>query len=869
MSQTYSPYYTIYLKNIIDERLGVSEFVRPITHIVKVAFLPDVDEDSIFKYDFDEVFMRIPPFEPITIKPSRYGSIEFKGDYVWFVTAIKGLSDKEKRRLISMHKDVLSKYKPLVPDIKCGEIICGDYEDIGAGIILRRLYIPRIIGDGEKWRKEIRLKLANVIPIRIIYGFTSETLRDWTRKSRKKNIVERIGDPNEVLSDPDIVNEFKSLDTSPKNYSPTTLNYVSTCYGGTVISADPFSRGRICDECRNKHTSILCRKIPGYGIYHWRRKAFPKVYTVLQNVAAEYDVDDIAQYYRVPFVYVYIEQLRCSKRVEAFDISLDIGKLRLELEKPILSEHFNTNGFFVIIDKRFVDVFVNVIKASNVNASCAMHTCLGTIKIPLINLLISKFLWRNISMQQHGYDIELRYDTNNNELQLAVKIGKDEYILTNHSDVSKLLNQVIGDREFRNFVMESLTHSLAHSIYIGLGTVIPYFDEYGAYISQISREYLVAGVIENTRGGSLKLLKPVITILNHEKYHEDQTKGVTIFGSEATQKVLKETIDIITNASKEVEEICKAKEENIKSITVAVINRFKERMGQQLSSTTKSVSALDASLNTLIEQIVVIVIEALENLVSKILNAGIYIDRYAFTSVILWKILRDASARDSIISYVKHRTSNIEKLNHIPDNKLRDLIDMIFDILIEVEMSAIVSSILFPDYCSDGCEIDLHLPRCSKTLEQPYIISRCLLLTFLRFAGMPIQIPQLDINRFECDGNTLKNLLKLARSKLNILTYVTDAEGIDILENLLKSNQSIKIRLEIDKRFKDQNPDIAKLLEELRSKNEGRLEVIYTQEPHHGKMIVIDFLKVITSWNFGTGGKTKQLYSSELNRVLE
>jgi hypothetical protein len=134
---------------------------------------------------------------------------------------------------------------------------------------------------------------------------------------------------------------------------------------------------------------------------------------------------------------------------------------------------------------------------------------------------------------------------------------------------------------------------------------------------------------------------------------------------------------------------------------------------------------------------------------------------------------------------------------------------------------------------------------------------------------MPIQTPQLDINRFECDGNTLKNLLKLTRSKLNILTYVTDAEGIDTLEDLLKGNRSIKIRLEIDKRFKDQNPNIAKLLEELRSRYEGRLEVIYTQEPHHGKMIDIDFLKVITSWNFGTGGKTRQLYSSELNRVLE
>jgi hypothetical protein len=873
-------FYTIRLKNIIDERLGVSEFVKPITHIVKVAFLSDVDTDSIYEYNFDEVFMRVPPFEPITIKPSRYGLIEFKGDYVWFATTIKGFSNDEKK-LIDMYSTVPDEYKQLVPDIKCGEIICGEYEDIGTGIILRKLYVPRIIGDGEKWRKELRLKLTSAIPIRIIYGFSSETLKDWIKKISitnarmlRKDIIKKIlSKPDEVLRMPNLVNEFRSLDTSSKNYSPTTLNYVSTCYGGTVISTDPFSRGRICDECRDNYTSILCRKVPGYGIYHWRRKAFPRVYTLLKNIATEYDIDDIAQYYRIPFVYVYTEQLRCFKRVEAFDISLDIGKLRLELEKPIVSEHFNTNGFLAIIDKQFVDVFIDVIKASNVNIACALHTCSGTIKISLINLLISKFLWRNLSMQQHDYDIKLRYDASNNELQPIVKIGRDEYVLSDHNAVSKLLNRIAGNREFRNFVMESLTHSLAHSIYIGLSTVIPYFDEYGAYISQTSKDYLVAGVIENTRGGSLKLLKPVITMLNHEKYYEDQTKGLAAFRPDATQKVLGEIINIITinreDAAKEVEEICKAKEENIESIAIAVTNRFKERLDQQSGSTKESTDASDVALNTLIEQIVNVVIEAFEDFVSKILNAGIYIDRYAFTSVILWKILRDASAKESIVDYVRHRIRKIGKYKHISDNKLRDLIDTIFDIMIEVEMSAIVSSILFPDYCSDGCETDLHLPRCIKALEQPYVISRCLLIAFLRFAGIPVQIPQLDINRFECDGSTLKNLSKLARSQLNVLTYVMDAKGIDILENLLKSNQSIKIKFEIDKRFREQNPDIVKLLEELKNKYEERFKVVYTQESHHGKMIVIDFLKVITSWNFGTGEKTKQLYSSELNKTLE
>uniref|UniRef100_A0A7J2TAK3 Uncharacterized protein n=1 Tax=Ignisphaera aggregans TaxID=334771 RepID=A0A7J2TAK3_9CREN len=868
--------YTPRLKDIIDERLGVSEFVRPITHTIEVVFLPNIDE--VYKYSFDEVFLRLPPFEPIAIKPSIYGQVELKGDYVWFITSIENLNNKES--LSKVYKIVEEQYRGNIPGIKCREIICGEYEDIGTGIILKRLYIPRIVGDGKsKWSKEVELQLNDRTVIKIIYGFTHETLRNWIRTIKErfssrgvydKEIIQILSSPEKALKFTEIIQKFEEIEKKSGSYAPTTLNYVSSCYGGRVLTTDPFSNGKKCDECKDKSRgTLLCRDIPGYGIYHWRRRIFPRVYASPRNAVASYNVDDLGRYYRVPFVCIFTEGVRCVKKLESLDIQFDIGRVRLKLAKPIISDYFNTNAFLVVINRQLIEAFTNIIKKSASNIYCFVPTCGSSTKIPLINLLVSKFIWKNISMQEYNYDIDLKFDDNANKLQVIVKVGDDEFQVLYSENVNKLVERIAESNDFVKFVLESLTHTLAHSIYIGLSNIIPYFDEYGAYISHVDKNYVIAGGIENTRGGTLKLLRPSAEILSSERYFEDTEKGLMVFKPSSIIKIVKDVIEIVgkIESPKGVEEICKVKVENIERIASAVLSRLKEESSEEPSvgSTKKGRKYMILAQNQgLVRQIIKVMIGMFEELIQEILNAGMYIDRYAFTSVILWKVLRDLTIRGNIIKGVKYRVRNIDEFNSIPDSELDELIDLIFDVLIEVEMSTIITNILLPDYCSDGCEADLHLPRCSKALEQPYIISRCLLITFLRFAGIPVYAPQLEIERFECGGSELKTLSMLARDRLRILTHVLGDDGVKILSEILSNKQDLKIAIEIDKRFKEQNLEIVRKLEELESKYKRRLNVIYTTEPHHGKMIVIDFLKVITSWNFGSGERVRQLYISEL-----
>jgi len=859
------------LKDVVDERLGVSEFVRPMVHTIEVVFLPNLKES--YKYSFDEFFMRLPPFEPITIRSSIYGQNTLKGDYVWFVTTTDKLVKKNERdNIINVYKTVENHYRNTLPEIRCDEIICGEYEDIGIGVILRRLYIPRIIGDGIiKWYKKIKLQLNDSTDVEIVYGFTPSTIRDWKNiLSNKLNIKDTgkiLNDPDKTLSIPEIIQEFKDLEKKSKSYSPFTLNYISSCYGGRFITTDPFSRGKLCERCEKQSRSrILCRNAPGYRIYHWRRKAFPRVYTILYNAIATYDIEELSQYYRVPFTCVFSEGIRCIKKVDAFDISFDIGKSRLKLLKPIISDYFTTNAFLVIVDKLFIETFINIIKKSGSKVSCVIPICGNNVRIPLVNILASKFIWRNISMQEQGYDMDLKFEEDKNELQLIIIIDKDKYEITS-SGVNHLIGRIFETKEFIEFIEESLAHTLAHSIYIGLSNAIPYFDEYGSYLSIVDRNYVISGVIENTREGTLKLLKPTIVLLNNEIYLENREKGLAVFKPGAIAKILKDVIETIDKRDnvKEVSDTCATRDETIKHIIYAVLSRIREEINfESNKNLSKKDTELVLSIQDTVEKVINVIIAMLEKLINKILMAGVFIDRYSFTSTILWKILREASIRQNIVKGIKFNIKEAIELNNIYDLDLEELVDLIFDILVEVEMSKLITDILLPDYCSDGCEIDLHLPRCSKYLEQPYLISRCLLITFLRFAGIPVAIPQLKIERFECDGAELKTLSSLARENLGILTYILGEDGIKILSKILDENQRIKINIEIDKRFRDQNLEIVKSLEDLMNKYKGRFNVIYTSEPHHGKLIIADLLKIHTSWNFGSGDKTRQTYIGEI-----
>jgi hypothetical protein len=116
---------------------------------------------------------------------------------------------------------------------------------------------------------------------------------------------------------------------------------------------------------------------------------------------------------------------------------------------------------------------------------------------------------------------------------------------------------------------------------------------------------------------------------------------------------------------------------------------------------------------------------------------------------------------------------------------------------------------------------------------------------------------------FECSGAELEALAKLAREHLYILTSAMSEESVNLLRNILEKGGNIKVTIEIDKRIGEKQL-ILEQLDKLKVEFSKKFTYSLTQEPHHGKMIIADFLKVLTSWNFGTGTRVLQTYSAEL-----
>jgi hypothetical protein len=846
------------LKDVLDERLGLSEFVEPMVHKVIVLFTPNRVEE----YDFENIFTRIPPFEPIVIRESTYGSVKLKGDYVWFIANLKNASERLKK-LGRMFTDLSNKF-----NVKCDIIVCGDYEDLPDGIVLKRLIVPRVVGDGkEKWMKLIEIPLkAGSGNIEIQYGFSQDTVGKWASQCGDESL--KSGDPEFVLNH-ECVKGIFSERSKVKGYSPTTLNYVSTCYSGFFISTDPFKVGEKCDKCMDdsRKRTLLCRDYEGHGRYEYRRRIFPRVYAELRNTVLPYEIEKLDKFYRLPFICVVSENARCIKKVDALSISFEtLGKVRLELEKPIITPHFNTNALMLLIDNDYVKVFIDVIKKS-LTVTCSVYLCTCSVdscnevsvKVPLINLLVSKFIWRNVSLWEKDYNIEL--DLENDMLKVKLVTSKREYDLLAANEVKRLVEDITSSNDFIRFVNELLAHTLAHAILLSTSSIEPHTEHYGAYTYDVYRGYTVAGVIENTKNGSLRLFPNLSQQFKDFMLDGDSDKKVSIFKPQVIinmfGNLLKTWEKLDRIVVENVRESCKpeTRDRILNAVTETVLDRIE---GMEVGEDLKR-----AGMNerTLVSHMVKAIIELLNNLVVNLLQNQVYIDRYSFTSVILWKLLREANMKNKVVNHVISRVSS-ETSDKDVKEVLEKLGNLVFDLLIETEMVNLVTDILTPDYCSDGCEQDLYLPRCTATLIQPFLISRCLLGAFLKFSGLNVGIPRLDLKVFECSGAELETLTKLAREHLYILTSAMSEESVNLLRNILEGSNA-KVTIEVDKRI-EEKPIILEQLDRLKVEFSDRFTYSLTREPHHGKMIIADFLKVHTSWNFGTGTRVLQTYSSEL-----
>jgi hypothetical protein len=831
------------VRKVIDavhERAGLSVFVSPFLHEIKCTLWPPQTDEDIVVLDFDTFFSRIPPFEPISIFESRYKSkdlvIKLKGDYVWFVTAIKGLKNKDKLKeaFKEFQQHLNQEYDEKV---RCEDVICGIYEDLGDKIVLKEVIIPRVLSDGKPLLyKELELELRSGEPsIRIYYGL--------------HKIAKKIRRPLKRSEIPEILNAYISPLEKERGYSPFTLNYVTTCYDGYVITTDPTSLGKTCDPCEEERKrTLLCKEYYGRGIYEWRRKIFPKVYSKI-SVEPSHTIHSVLdEVYLMPYVFITINNVHMSKDVNSFTMYLEkVGKIELQLEKKISTGHFSTNALLVAFDRSLIDAFIDILKVnkSNISLTIKLRPNGNNIYMPLYYLLISKYLWYNVF--NNNLRPDLKIDKNNERFILSIEASRRP-VHYNIEKIEKFAEEFIERdiEEFnrlREFTAEVVAHTLAHVIHTIAVNRVPEIQAYIDYFYSITDKYILAGVYENTKNGMLGASREIASRLSRE------ISSVKAGVSKLSPKALKEVIEeVITSSPISIEPTSTEKEdvqEALKNIAIIVADKV-------ASKTQRSV---DIDFTNKVYEVINKFYALLSNTVNSMIHSNIYIDSQIFIYVILWHIVRKL---DDLASYLGSKVKLDQRV-------VRDVLEELF----EAELYKILIEMLFPNMCMDGCGFDLQVPDCHSALEQPFVISRSLLLAFLEFLGTSIEgleRANLSISRIDCTGDQLRDFSFLARRSIYVLTSEISEETVHLIRQLLEKNRELKMTLEMDKRLLTSKPDLVERLRslELEDAFHGRFKLKVTEEPHHGKMIELDNLRIYTSWNFGTSIKPLQTYKAEL-----
>lgn len=842
--------YGIYRRiiDVIHERTGLSVFIGPFLHEIKYIKWEPQTEDDEQALDFDSFFSRMPPFEPIAIFESKYEegntTIRLKGDHVWFILPVKELVNRDE--LESNFREFEEYVKAQLPgsDIKCKDVICGVYDDLGDKIILKEVVIPRVVNDGKPpMYKKVEFNLQGN-RIKIYYGLHKIA-------QRYKNIRrDKI---------PHILKENLAPLEARRGYSPYTLNYVTTCHEGYVIATDPTAVGRKCDPCEDGRKTLLCKNYPGRGIYEWHRRIFPKIYSKISVQPSSVVFSELDSIYSLPYSIIVEDNVAMSKDVDGFTMYLNkIGKIELELDKKISTGYFNTNALITVFDTSLVKIFLDTLRINkeNIYFIATIGPYRDKFKIPVYSILVSKYLWYKVF--NRSLSLELKADENNN--RLVILIGKKEGGLHIVEDMEKITREFIeNDQEelesLELFTREVLAHTIAHTMFIGAVRFLPESREYIDYFYSITGRYVLAGTFENTKDGMLRLSREIANKMRSEGGFVSVSSDINKLNPRVLRKIVESVIapgskaNIIT-LEKEAGETGPLETYNVEK----ELEKIATLIADKISSKDKGND--QKRINpTPTYKVIYEFYTLLLNTLTNMVKSGFYIDPQIFTYILLWEIIRKP---DVVVSYLRRKT----KLN---EDEIKDILDE----LLEAELYKILVEMLFPDICLDGCGFDLYLSDCHSSFDQPFVISRSLLLVFLEFLGDGIENIEsfnIKVNRVDCTGEQLKRLCNLARRRAYILTSELGEETINLIRNMLQVNQGLKLIIEVDTRLQESKPGLIEQLKSLETQFKDRFELKITEKPHHGKLLELDDMKIHTSWNFGTSIKTLQTFKAELKR---
>jgi len=490
--------------DVVHERTGISPFLSPILHEIKYVKWPPRDEEDVQQLDFDTFFARFPPFEPISIFESIYKgrkrTIRLKGDYVWLVLPIKELKNREDlKNSFKKFEDHL--HKEYGDEVKCEEIICGVYEESGDKIIPKEVIIPRMVYDGrEPLYKEVVFKLTVREPeLTIYYGL--------------HKVAQKIK-PHPRSKIPEILEEALASHEAKRGYSPYALNYITTCYGGYVVSTDPTALNQICDPCKERtNGKILCKKYPGRGMFEYRRKIFPKVYSEKSMGLSSLVYREIEKVYTLPYSILLADNVEISKDIEGFVIYFDkVGKVKLNLEKKISTGYFSTNSLMIAFDPKLVRIFIDALKENKANMLIKVK--IGPrkeeVSLPLYSVLVSKYLWYKVFNKELEPKVEV--DEQHNQLVIRRFNGKSDIYEFHNMEkfIEGFVEKSEGESEnLERFAREVVAHTLAHVTYVSSIWHLPEVQNYVDYFYSIKGAYIVSGIYENTNGGMLRASKEI------------------------------------------------------------------------------------------------------------------------------------------------------------------------------------------------------------------------------------------------------------------------------------------------------------------------------------------------------------------------
>ena len=165
-----------------------------------------------------------------------------------------------------------------------------------------------------------------------------------------------------------------------------------------------------------------------------------------------------------------------------------------------------------------------------------------------------------------------------------------------------------------------------------------------------------------------------------------------------------------------------------------------------------------------------------------------------------------------------------------------------------------------PDYCLDGCSLDIFLDKqCNEGIFENLTISRCLLDLFLKVSGIAD-----TITVFEVPGDTIYRITSSGVHDVKIETAFISKQGIDALQRLLSKGIQVKVR--IDKR---QILKYEKDIKALKLMFPKTFTYEVPPENIHKKSLEVDHLRILTSWNYGTGGRSRESFYSKYKPLYD